>query len=155
MYFSQYGVQLYGSGIVCQPKTLQSDPALCEALVQGALEGLAFSLTEPDAALQAFAAEVKEASISAAALEQVKLSLGMFALNALHPDPEKNGLGWMNPAVMSSMSDLTLEYLAAPGTPKPRVDSLYTNRFAGKIKIAPAQWAAAKKYFEVYKVATI
>lgn len=155
MYFSQYGIQLYGSGIVCQPKTLQSDPALCEAVVQGALEGLAFALTDPEAAVRAFAAEVKEASISAAALEQVKMSLGMFALNALHPDSEKNGLGWINPAVMASMTDLAIEYLAAPGTTKPAVDGLFTNRFVGKVKLSPEQWASAKKQFQGYRAPSV
>ncbi len=155
MYFNQYGIHLYGGSIVCQPKTLQSDPALCEAVVQGAIEGLVFALTDPEAAVQAFATEVKEVSISAASLEQVRVSLGMFALNALHPDPEKNGMGWMNPAVMASMTDLAIEYLAAPGTPKPPVESLYTNRFTGKVKMPPEQWAAAKKHFQRYKPDTI
>jgi hypothetical protein len=36
------------------------------------------------------------------------------------------------------------------GGPKPAVDSLYTNRFAGKIKFDDAQWARAKKRNEEF-----
>ncbi|GAA4323847.1 hypothetical protein GCM10023144_04960 [Pigmentiphaga soli] len=153
MAFSQYGIQLYGGSIFTQPQRFASDPALCEAVVQGAMEGLAYTLTDPEGALRAFAAEVKEAAISPGALQQVKVGLGMFASSAIQDDPQSGGLGWHNPKTIASMTDLTIQYVAAPGTRKPDPESLYTNQFAGRIKLSPAQWQAAKDYFKPYLAA--
>jgi hypothetical protein len=34
-----------------------------------------------------------------------------------------------------------MEYLAEPGTKRPGLDAIFTNRFRGKIKLSDAQWA--------------
>lgn len=148
--FSRYGLELYGSSIVTQPRTLAAEPGVCEAIVQGAMEGLAVALTDPEATLAAFAAEVKETGISPAAMEQARISLGLWANNAIHAEPMANGLGYANPKTVASMTDLVMEYLAAPGTPRPAQDQLSTNRFAGKVRLSPAQWAAAKETYKSY-----
>jgi hypothetical protein len=47
------------------------------------------------------------------------------------------------------MADLVLTYLAK-GAPKPVVEDLFTNRFAGRIKLTETQWAEAKKRNEEF-----
>ena len=39
------------------------------------------------------------------------------------------------------MIDLCMTYLGGPGVNKPELDALFTNQFAGKIKLTAAQWA--------------
>jgi NitT/TauT family transport system substrate-binding protein len=39
------------------------------------------------------------------------------------------------------VTDLVMEYLASPGMPRPEPVSLFTNRFAGKIKLDGSEWA--------------
>jgi hypothetical protein len=58
-----------------------------------------------------------------------------------HPEPREHGLGWSDPATYSEMVDLVMQYLASPGMNKPEPGALFTNRFAGKIKLPAPEWA--------------
>jgi NitT/TauT family transport system substrate-binding protein len=38
-----------------------------------------------------------------------------------------------------------MQYLNSPGMQRPQPDALFTNRFAGKIKLTEAQWASVRQ----------
>jgi hypothetical protein len=93
--------------------------------------------------------EVPEAGLSAKGLDNVRAGLGIFQFAALGEEARRNGFGWANTKNYVEMNDLVNTYLMKGG-PKPPVEELYTNRFAGKIKFDEAQWAAAKKRNEKF-----
>ena len=57
----------------------------------------------------------------------------------------EHGLGWADEKRIAELNNLVAQYLSAKDAPKPRVDQVFTNRFAGRIKLTPQQWSEAAK----------
>lgn len=147
--YSRYDVPLYGLALITQARRLGQDPALCQAVVEASLEGLAFALKNPEEALEAFGNELKEMAMTKTGMDQIRIGFGMYALTSLKP-PAKNGLGWQDPEAIKQQTDLVMEYVAEKGDARPALDRIYTNRFTGSVKLTDAEWAAAEKRFARY-----
>ena len=141
MLYSSVGMRTYGQTITTQPKTLEAEPALCEAMTQALLEAEAFTLTNPQESLEIFLREVPEMALNSSSKEFARIGLGMWHNGIDHPEPREHGLGWSDPVTYSEMVDLVMQYLASPEMKKPALDALFTNRFVGKVTLAPEQWA--------------
>jgi ABC-type nitrate/sulfonate/bicarbonate transport system substrate-binding protein len=129
--------------LMTQPKTLKDEPALCQDLVDGAFEGVAFALRNFDEAIDIFMREVPEVRISQTGRESLRLGLSIFYLCAASDDAVKHGLGWVDPARIEYTRDLVVNYLKAPA--KPPVDALFTNQLAGKVALTEREWAEVRK----------
>jgi NitT/TauT family transport system substrate-binding protein len=140
MLYSAAGIRNHGQTIATQTKTLQSDPALCEAIVDGLLEALAFTLTNPQESLDLFLKEVPEIALNSSSKEFARIGLGMWQHGVDRPEARDHGLGWSDPVAFAETTELVMQYLASPGMKRPDADSLFTNRFTGKIKLAEPQW---------------
>ena len=141
MLYSSVGMRTYGQTITTQPKTLATEPALCEAMTEALLEAEAFTLTNPHESLEIFLKEIPEMALNSSSKEFARIGLGMWHNGIDHPEPREHGLGWSDAATYSEMVELVMEYLAAAGMTKPAPDALYTNRFVGKVKLTPPAWA--------------
>jgi NitT/TauT family transport system substrate-binding protein len=139
--YSAAGIRNDGQTIATRKQTLETDPALCEAVVGGLLEALAFTLTNPQEALDIFHREVPEMALNPSAKEFARIGLGMWQHGIDRPEAREHGLGWGNSAAYAETTDLVMRYLMKPGAKRPDPDSIFTNRFAGKIKLNEAQWA--------------
>jgi ABC-type nitrate/sulfonate/bicarbonate transport system substrate-binding protein len=145
MLYSAAGIRNDGQTIATQKKTLESDPALCEAVTSGLLEALAFSLTHPEESLALFRKEVPEMALNPSAKEFARIGLGMWQHGIDRPEAREYGLGWSNEASYAETTDLVMQYLNSPGMQRPEPDALFTNRFAGKIKLTEADWAGVRQ----------
>jgi NitT/TauT family transport system substrate-binding protein len=145
MLYSAAGIRNDGQTITTQKKTLESDPALCEAVTGGLLEALAFSLTEPEESLGLFRKEVPAMALNPSAKEFARIGLGMWQHGIDRPEVREHGLGWSNAASYAETTDLVMQYLNSPGMQRPQTDALFTNRFAGKIKLTEADWAGVRQ----------
>ena len=145
MLYSAAGIRNDGQTITTQKKTLESDPALCEAVTGGLLEALAFSLTEPEESLGLFRKEVPEMALNPSAKEFARIGLGMWQHGVDRPEAREDGLGWSNAASYAETTDLVMQYLNSPGMQRPQPDALFTNRFAGNIKLTEADWAGVRQ----------
>jgi NitT/TauT family transport system substrate-binding protein len=141
MLYNTVGIRNYGQTLTTKRETLAKDPALCEALVDGMLEAVAYTLTNPDESLAMFLKEVPEMALSASSQNFARLGLGIWQHGIDQPDAREHGIGWSNPTGYAEMADLVMQYLGAPGMQKPEPDATYTNRFAGKPTLSSAQWA--------------
>jgi NitT/TauT family transport system substrate-binding protein len=144
MLYSAAGLRTYGQTIATQPKTLEQDPALCEAVVDGLLEGERYSMLNPDESMEMFFKEVPEISLNPSGREFTRIGLGMWHFQIDRPEPRDRGLGWADDAVFSEMTDLVMTYLATPEMKRPTNAALFTNRFAGKYKLTAAEWASMR-----------
>ena len=147
--YSRYDVPLYGLALITQARRLGQDPALCQAVVEASLEGLAFALKNPEEALEAFGNELKEMAMTKTGMDQIRIGFGMYALTSLQP-PARKGLGWQDPEAIKRQTDLVMEFVADKSDKRPPVEKLYTNKFVGGIKLTDAEWAAAEKRFARY-----
>jgi ABC-type nitrate/sulfonate/bicarbonate transport system substrate-binding protein len=145
MLYSAAGIRNDGQTIATQKKTLESDPALCEAVTGGLLEALAFALTHPEESLELFRKEVPEMALNPSAKEFARIGLGMWQHGIDRPEAREHGLGWSNAASYAETTDLVMQYLNSPGMQRPQPDALFTNRFASKIKLTEADWAGVRQ----------
>ena len=141
MLYGSTGIHTYGTTLTTQVKTLQDDPALCEVVADAIFEASAFTLTNPQEALELFLKEVPEMALNSGSREFVRIGLGMWQRNNDFSEPHEHGLGWANVAVYAEMADLVAEYLLSPGMTKPDPAALFTNRFVGQNKLTVAEWA--------------
>jgi ABC-type nitrate/sulfonate/bicarbonate transport system substrate-binding protein len=149
MLYSNYGMNMYESSLMATPKMIKERPEMCQAIVDGALEAVAFSLLKPEEALDIFLKEVPEAAMTATGRDNIRIGLGIFQFAALGEEARLNGFGWANEGNFAEMNDLVATYLTKGG-PKPAVKDLYINRFAGRMKFTDEQWAQAKKRNEEF-----
>ena len=61
---------------------------------------------------------------------------------SIGPAVERNGLGWMSAADQTKTRDVVIKYMNAKDVPP--TGKLFTNKFAGAIKLSAAEWAKAK-----------
>lgn len=139
--YSSAGIKNHGQTIIVTKGTLAKGPAFCEAMVDGLLEGIAFTLTNPDETVDLFLKQVPEMALNPAARTLVHLGLMTWEHSVAHPEAQAHGLGWSDPEAFKEMTDLVMTYLSTPGMKRPDNAALFTNRFAGKIKLNDAQWA--------------
>ena len=140
--YSAAGIRNDGQTITTQKKTLESDPALCEAVTSGILEALAFTLTNPQESLDLFLKEVPEMALNPSAKEFARIGLGMWHHGIDRPEAHVHGLGWGDTAAYAETTDLVMQHLMEPGANRPDPEATFTNRFAGKIKLTEAEWAS-------------
>jgi ABC-type nitrate/sulfonate/bicarbonate transport system substrate-binding protein len=149
MLYSNYGMGMYESSVMATSKVVKERPDMVQAIVDGAMEAVAWSLLNPEEAVDVFLKEVPEAALTASGRTNIRVGLGIFQYAALAEDALRNGFGWANQKNFVEMNELVATYLSKGGT-KPAVEELYTNRFAGRIKFGDAQWAEAKKRNEEF-----
>jgi ABC-type nitrate/sulfonate/bicarbonate transport system substrate-binding protein len=147
--FSNYGIHMYESSLMAQPKMVKEKPELCQAVVDGAMEAVAFALLNPEEGLDIFLKEIREAGLTSKGRDNVKMGLGLFTFSANADEPRQHGLGYAETRRYVEMNDLVATYLNKDGT-KPPVDALFTNKFAGKITLTDAQWGEVTKRNEEF-----
>jgi NitT/TauT family transport system substrate-binding protein len=98
MLYSGAGIRNHGQTIATQRKTLETDPALCEAIADGLLEALLYTLTNPQDSLELFQREVPEMALNPSSKEFARIGLGMWQHGIDRPEAHEHGLGWSDPA---------------------------------------------------------
>jgi ABC-type nitrate/sulfonate/bicarbonate transport system substrate-binding protein len=141
----------YGTELVTTQALVAKDPGLVGAVVEGVMESLAFLLTDPVESRDIFFKAVPEMGLNPAAKDFQRYDMGFYRLAIAKPAPREHGLGWGDPAVYEAITDLVMQYNAGPEVKRPPVESWYTNRFAGTVKLTPAQWDAVGQDVADYK----
>ena len=141
MLYSAAGIRNHGQTVATQRKTLETDPWLCEAISDGLLEALAYTLSNPQDSLELFRKEVPEMALNPSSKEFARIGLGMWQHGIDRPEAHQHGLGWSDPAAFTETTDLVMRYLMEPGAKRPDPEAIFTNRFASKIKLGAPEWA--------------
>ena len=71
--------------------------------------------------------------------EFARIGLGMWQHGIDRPEAHEHGLGWCEAAGYAETTDLVMHYLMEPGAKRPDPEAIFTNRFAGKIKLGEAR----------------
>jgi NitT/TauT family transport system substrate-binding protein len=148
--YSSAGIKNHGQTIAVTKATLAKDPAFCEAMVDGLLEGISFTLTNPDETVELFLKQLPEMALNPNAGKLARLGLLLWQRSVDHPEARMHGLGWSDPEAFTEMTDLVMTYLAEPGMKRPDSGALFTNQFTSKIKLDDAQWAQVRSRVSEY-----
>ncbi len=145
--YADYGLQTLDLGLITRSDMIKKDANLVQQIVDGAMEGLKMQLLEQEKALDIMIAARPELKTKPRKLliQQVGNTNVLCSGSAV----EKNGLGYMNPSDQKKTRDVVIKYMKPKNAP-PSTDKLFTNRFAGNIKLTAAEWAKAKSWAAPY-----
>ena len=70
------------------------------------------------------------------------LQMGNTNFLSIGPAVEEHGLGWMSEKDQKGTRDVVIKYMKAENVPG--TSELFTNKFAGNVKLTAAEWAKVK-----------
>jgi NitT/TauT family transport system substrate-binding protein len=148
MLHAKYGLEMYSNAIITRRDRVQSNPDQCHALVDGAMEALKLSFLDPDRTTDIHLDMVKEYEGATNDRAFVKYGVLINTATALAPYLEQTGLGHMEQRLVEATQEKITKYLGLKTPQDPA--ALYTNQFAGKVKLTPEEWrkvhASVKDY---------
>ena len=123
LHMREWGLDLYGNGIVANPDFMRFQPKAVAGFVRGTIKGIQETLRDPDAAIDSV---MKRNPIAKrdVELERLKLSLEK---NFVSPDVRKNGLGAVDTKRLERSIEqigLTFQY-----TNKPKPADIFTAQY--------------------------
>lgn len=142
--YASAGLNFYANVVCTRPETLRNNAAQAEAITDALMEAVAPQLREPDRALDMFIRQVPEIGITSGGRQNASLSQGLMQWTMLAPEAIDNGLGHTDLAKWNAMTDLVMEFGAPADAKRPDTAAIISNRFAGRIKLTPAEWAAQR-----------
>jgi len=147
MLLADYDLSFYSNNIVTRPEILARDPQLCQDVTEVLLEALAFTVRQPDEALEIFLKAVPELTLNKGGREFARLSQGFMLASVPRPESIDHGLGYSDMKRVQEMTDLVMEYCAPATAKRPDPEALFTNRYVGTLKLAPQEWEQARTAF--------
>jgi len=139
--YADFGMQTLDLGLITRGDMIKKDPELVQLMVDGAMEGLKLQILEPEKALDIMIAARPELKTMPKKL--LLTHAGNTNALSMGPAVEKHGLGWMAEADQTKTRDVVIKYMNAKDVPP--ISELFTNKFAGNIKLTAVEWARAKK----------
>ena len=138
--YADYGVQSFSLGLITKREMVKNEPKLVQDMVDGAMEGLKLQLLEPERALDHMIAARPELKTKPRKL--MLLQMGNTNFLSIGPAVEEHGLGWMSEKDQKGTRDVVIKYMKAENVPG--TSELFTNKFAGNVKLTAAEWAKVK-----------
>jgi len=134
--------------IVTQKDRVQQHPAECQALLDGAMQGLKYSFLEPDKTTDIHLEMVKEYDSASNDRKFVKFGVLINTATSLAPYLQKFGLGHLEERLVAATQDKIARYIGVKTRQDPA--ALYTNQFAGRVNLTSDEWttvaASVKEY---------
>jgi NitT/TauT family transport system substrate-binding protein len=144
--YADYGLNTLDLGLIARAETIKNDHQLVQDFVDGAMEGLKVQLLEPERALD-YMVRAKE-ELRTVDRSQLARQLGNTNALVFGPAVEQEGLGWMAEEDQKRTRELVIEYMEAKDVPP--TGKMFTNEFAGKVKLTSDEWRKAKSLAAKY-----
>lgn len=149
--WSAAGIELYAAQVIARTETIQADPGLCQAMVDGILESVVYTLKKPDESLEILFKAQPEIALAKGGKENARLSQGLAQATMVAPEAIEHGMGYSSIPKLAGMISLAARAGALKADAKPLVpEDLATNRFAGRIKLSAAEWDAVRRNVAPY-----
>jgi NitT/TauT family transport system substrate-binding protein len=144
MFYEDYGVKMLSNCIACKRSTIENKPEVCQAFVEGAMEGLKYAYLNPDKAIDIHVEMLTEFQGGSPATrdvllygEEVGTSLGFV------PSFHEHGLGYIDPQLAEVTRQSVETYMNIKDIPLAK--DLYTNQFVGSVKLSDAEWSSVEQ----------
>jgi len=145
MLYSDYGIPLYHNALMTQAERYKAEPELCAAMAEALSQAVKATLLDPAEAQKVFLKQVPEMALAANGKETLRVGTGIYCYSAAREPMKLNGVGYFEPKDFEFMTDLTMKYVAREGEKRPAAADIMTNKYAGTVKLSPAEWEQALK----------
>jgi NitT/TauT family transport system substrate-binding protein len=139
--YEDYGIKMLSNVVACKRSTIEKRPELCQGFVEGLMDGLKYVYLNPEKSVQLHLESVKEFQGGSIANQKV-IEYGQAVSTALGTVPafKKDGLGYMEPALVEQTARTVETYMGVKNLPK--TDTMFTNKFVGLARLSDAEWKA-------------
>ena len=149
--WAKSGIELYAAQVIARKETIDADPGLCQAMVDGILESVVYTLKNPQASLEILYKAQPEIGLAKGGKENAVLSQGLAQATMVAPEAVDNGMGYSSLPKLAGMIALAAKAGSLTADAKPlRPEDLATNRFVGKLKLSAAEWDVIRKNVAPY-----
>jgi ABC-type nitrate/sulfonate/bicarbonate transport system substrate-binding protein len=136
--YSDYGLNALDTGLMTQSARIKKEPKTVASYVDAAMKGAAFMALHPKKTAETFKKAVPEYAKAAHADRILEVQIEASNFLALSDGVKKHGFGWVDHEDMVQTVDVLTKYMGLKDRPNPK--TLYTNEFAGTIKLNAEQW---------------
>ncbi|HVI68780.1 MAG TPA: ABC transporter substrate-binding protein [Bradyrhizobium sp.] len=143
--FADVGIRLYSNCLTTSPTYLNDNKSVVEAWADGMNEGLKYSVTNFEDAVDIFVSEVPEVKMSSTGKAHTRYGAGLFLAAYLTPELREHGIGWGDPVSLKNQAELVMKYAVGQGAKRPDTAVIFSNAMAGKIKLTASEWELARK----------
>jgi NitT/TauT family transport system substrate-binding protein len=148
MLHAKYGLEMYSNAVITHRDRLKNKPQEVQAIVDGALGGLKYSYLEPDKTTAIHLDMVKEYDGASSDRAFVRYGVLINTATSLAPYLAEHGLGYMEQKLVAATQDKIVKYIGVKAQQDP--GALYTNQFAGKVTLTPAEWKTVRDSVKAY-----
>lgn len=148
IFFAEHNVDIYSLTFITQPKRATESKQQLAAFVDGVMEGLKFSYLNPDQTLEHFIAAIPESGKTERDRTITRHSLMINSAAGLTEEVRENGLGWHDPAKVEHTLQTVNTFLKL--SKAPATDAIFTNDFAGNVKLSDEEWQKARDLAKDY-----
>lgn len=144
MLWSDFGLELYAAQIVTRREIYETNPELCQKMVDATLGSYAYTLKKPEESIERFAKIVPEVGLTANGLASAKISQGIAQLVTLRSEAMDNAVGYSDLSKIPGMMQAVLDLGTVENPVMPPLEQMITNEFVGNVKLTAEEWAAVK-----------
>lgn len=144
MPWSETGLEFYSHQIITRPDTIAADAGLVQAVVDGLLESVVYTLRNPEESVEIITKVQPEIAAVKGGRDNFALALAIAQSTMVAEEAIKNGMGFADMKKIQSMADLTVKFALQDGKPF-TAEQIVTNRFAGKLRLSAAEWDSIRK----------
>jgi ABC-type nitrate/sulfonate/bicarbonate transport system substrate-binding protein len=142
--YSKFGMPFYAHSLTTTADYFAKEKGVCEAMAAGLAEGVKFALLNPQETIEILFKELPELKLASTAQQQLEVGMGVWAANYVSKEAIDKGVGWADPAIYASMTDLIFATSGTAGDKKPDPNQLFTNELVGRLKLSETEWARVK-----------
>ncbi len=139
--YADFGLQTLDLGLITRSDMIKNEPKLVQDMVDGAMEGLKMQLLEPEKCLDIMIEAKPE--LKTRDKQLLLTHTGNTNALSLGPAVRDHGLGHMAEEDQTRTRDVVIKYMDAKDVPP--IAKLFTNAFAGTIKLSAEEWAEANR----------
>jgi NitT/TauT family transport system substrate-binding protein len=148
MLHAKYGLEMYSNAIIVNRDRIKNNPEQCQAILDGAMQGLKYSFLEPAKTTDIHLNAVKEYDGASSDRKFVEYGVLINTAMGLAPYLEGSGLGYMEDRLIGATQEKIAKYLGVRSTQD--TVNLYTNTFAGNVKLTPEEWKQVRSSVKEY-----
>ena len=137
--YSSAGLPFYLTGIITSPGYLEKNASLCATFTEGLMEGVRFSLLNPDETMKLHLKGAPELAATSTGEEYARLGMGIFQVTMLAEGAMDHSIGYGDMASIDKQISNIKTYIL-PDVKAPKASDIYTNKYNGNVTLTTAQW---------------
>jgi NitT/TauT family transport system substrate-binding protein len=149
--FSDYGIDFYWVNTLARQGFIEKNPQLVRDVQAGMMDGLKWTMLNPEEAVERHLKEQQELAISKNAKLFTELGVGMLSSINIVPETEQNGLGYTDLDKIDQQAKQVVLYTGKPDDPPPPPAKDYVINLSDAMpKLTADEWRTVRERSKSY-----